>query len=353
VSGALPTLIADGIENPWNARALLDAAAMFASACLFRDRKGLAAAWSGRFPDAEPLRLVSRDAIAERFTPLTALDNLPGAASVYGFRPAPGPRPALIVGNERRGIALDLQAIATRRVEIPMPSRRLTCLNVAAAAAVALYYQGRGGGAPLQASSHPEARRPELLLLGATDHAELGSAIRSAGAFGWERLALDDRHRVWFGVDRAARAEGRAAARRARNPIRVVPTTPDQRFRFEQVSVVTTRRGGRPLRRARRDRGPRQLLVIPDQAGLALEQEDWRRLGDAVELLEIELPAAEFAPRYRLVATITLAEAARQVGQRAPGAPRPRRPTPVYESALRLLAAEQGELVHLDELEAY
>ena len=34
-------LIGDGIENPWNAKTMIDAAQMFGSTCSFRDRKNL------------------------------------------------------------------------------------------------------------------------------------------------------------------------------------------------------------------------------------------------------------------------------------------------------------------------
>src|SRR5256885_7181028 len=38
-------LLGDGLENPANARALLDVAAMFGIPCLFRDTRGLEAQW--------------------------------------------------------------------------------------------------------------------------------------------------------------------------------------------------------------------------------------------------------------------------------------------------------------------
>jgi hypothetical protein len=50
VAAVTARLVGDGVENPANARALLDAAAMFAIPCLFRDSRGLAQRWS-----AEPL----------------------------------------------------------------------------------------------------------------------------------------------------------------------------------------------------------------------------------------------------------------------------------------------------------
>jgi tRNA G18 (ribose-2'-O)-methylase SpoU len=211
--------VGDGIENPWNALTMLHAAEMFGARCAFRDRKGLTAAWEESQPAARSLPLISLDNLARACRPVIAFENLEGAREVYGHKPGPGPRPALLVGNERRGLARDAIALATESVHVPLASRSLTSLNVAAAAAVGLYYLGRGG-APMQRRSAPEQRRPELLLLGTADHWELGSAIRSAAAFGWQRVWLDDRAGVWFGAGRIARgaaiacgaASGRDAA---------------------------------------------------------------------------------------------------------------------------------------------
>lgn len=178
------TLVGDGIENRWNAQTLLHAAALFNSPCLFRDRSKLARAWTEAISGELPLRVVSHEELVGQYCPIVAFENLDGADSVYGFRLGGGTAPAVVLGNERRGLAEDVLASAHNVVQIPMVSRRLNCLNVAAAAAVALYYLSRGGGGKLQFRSQPNKRRPELLLMGAADHVELGSAIRSAGAVG-------------------------------------------------------------------------------------------------------------------------------------------------------------------------
>jgi SpoU rRNA Methylase family len=214
-----PLLIGDGIENPHNAAALMDAAAMFASQAAFRDRGArLASAW----PDRNgPIPLVSAAELGG-YAPIVAVDDLPGATDVHGVRlpgHRPDRRPAVVVGNERRGIGGDLLAAAHQRVRIPMAAGPLNCLNVAAAAAVALYHLAGPGGAGRMASRpNPSRHRPELLLAGPRDHVEAGSSIRSAACFGWPRVLLHDREGVWFGVDRRTTTEGRAAARRARNP---------------------------------------------------------------------------------------------------------------------------------------
>ena len=349
------TLIGDGIENPWNARTLIAAAGMFGGRCRFRDRAGLAGAWRETVPDGGPLDLLTAGDLARDHAPIVACDTLPGAAEVYGARLGAGDRPALVVGNERRGLARDMQTLATQAVRIPLTSPTLSSLNVAAAGAVALYYLSRGGGARLQAHAQPRKRRPELLLIGGADHIELGSAIRSAGAFGWARLLVEDRAGVWFGADRGTRSEGRAAARRARNPIRLIPAAADARYAFDEVCVVTTGRRGLPLHRANLARGARQLVVIPDEGGRGDVGEDWQRLGRVVRSVHLDLPRQDFAYHYRLIATIALAEVARQVEgpARAAGRTPPRGTEPLYDRALAVLDAARGETVYLDDLGEY
>jgi hypothetical protein len=348
------TLVGDGIENPWNARTLIDAAAMFGSRCLFRDRARLADAWREVAPAPVELALLSRDDLMRDYTPIVACDTLEGAASIYGCRLADGPRPAVVVGNERRGLARDIQAIATQVVQIPLVSRQLTSLNAAAAAAVALFYLERRGGGAMMVRGDPSQRRPEIAMVGPGDHVELGSAVRSAGAFGWQRLLVEDRAGVWFGVDRGMYTEGRAAARRQRNPIRLVPVPVSQRYAFDEVCIVTVKRQGTPLHRAQLARGPDQIVVLPDESFIDVFHEDWERFGQSTRLVHLELPTSAFPYHYRLIATIALAEVARQVGQRAaPGQGRPRPPGLFYDRALELLADARGESVWLDELAAY
>jgi tRNA G18 (ribose-2'-O)-methylase SpoU len=107
-----------------------------------------------------------------------------------------------------------------------MRSRQINCLNVAAAAAVALYYLCRSSVPGMTVRRNPEDRRPELLLAGAGNHVGLGSAIRSAAVFGWTRAFIEDRERIWFGLIPCSSAT-----------IRDVP----------EVTVITTQRTGLPL----------------------------------------------------------------------------------------------------------
>jgi hypothetical protein len=237
-----------------------------------------------------------------------------------------------------------------------MGSRRVNTLNVAAAAAVGLYYLSKGGGAGQRVRADPRRARPSLLLLGADDHVELGSAIRSAAAFGWSEALIADRFGVWFGCDRVRRSEGRAAARRGKNAIRLVPTAGAPGQGFREAVVVSLEPGHRPLGRTNLARGPKQLVVLPDERALDMSREDFGALADRVEWASVELPSSSAPAEYRcrLGASIALAEVARQVGARGARSTRSkRRRGPRYECSLRLGTAEEGgEVVLLGDLRA-
>ena len=345
------TLIGDGIENPGNALTMLHAAAMYRAECLFHDTNGLAECAELRteagnqFPTAVP------ESLASTYRSIIAFDNLPGAEQVYTFRP--GNAFAVAMGNERRGLSRTLRDIATHAVEIPMVSRSINCLNVAAASAVALHYlSGRQTGR-MQERRDPASRRPELLLLGAGDHIELGSAIRSATAFGWIRALVEDRHDIWFGCDRITKSEGRAAARRGRNRIRLIPCSAEASYDYPLVTVITTSQKGEPLHRVNLARGAKQLVVLPDEVHTSIDGELWSRLGREVQFARLEIPVDQFVYHYRLTTAVALAEISRQVGRRPPRERRARRAPPLYERSLEIAADEVGEDVWLEELLDY
>jgi tRNA G18 (ribose-2'-O)-methylase SpoU len=341
-------LLGDGVENPANARALLDAAAMFGIPCLFRDTRGLEAQWDmdrgGLLPLADPHNPI------ESLAPLVAVENVPGAVPVYD---APKPRggSSIVVGNERLGIRRDLLRVADQCVDIPTANRGVNTLNVASAAAVALFYLLAANRRPMRRSTHPERRRPAVLLAAPTDHVEVGSAIRTAAAFGWRSVGLDDRHAVWFGVSRAARTEGRAAARSHRNATRILPIRAEGVLGFKRVVVADSRVDGQRISDVDLAGGRDTLLVIPDERGVG--EVDWGSLAGRTDFARVEIPVATYPYRYRLVASIVLAEAARQIGRPAQvGRPAPRRGL-TYESALEVAAAGGGEVVSPSELRDY
>jgi hypothetical protein len=258
-----------------------------------------------------------------------------------------------VVGGERRGIRDDVLRAAVRCVEIPMVSSRMNTINVAAAAAVSLFYLVGARRQAQRQSAQPELRRPAVLLLGPNDHVEAGSTIRSAAAFGWRTVGIDDRHCVWFGAPRAAVAEGRAAARSHRNAIRVAPMSAKGHLGFDRVVVAGARVDGRPLHRVDLTGGRNTLLVLPDeQIHCTL---DLTQLGSRVEFARVPLPATTFPYRYRLVASIILAESARQIGAPAKAGRRPMRPRRElsYESAIESAAVASAVEVTFQQLRAY
>jgi tRNA G18 (ribose-2'-O)-methylase SpoU len=343
-------LVGDGIENPANAIIMTHAAAMFGATCRFRDTKGLNQNIGDSTAAGPAFNPITSAEIQTRHSRIIAFDNLPGARDIYGFRA--GHNFAVLVGNERRGLSHGLASLATDRVHVPMISRRINCLNVAAASAVALYYLCAPPVGPTAVRKDPRSRRPELMLLGARDHFELGSTIRSAAGLGWERAFIEDPHSVWFECDRAIRAEGRAAARRARNEILLVPCPTGATYNYPQAIVVTCQKIGVPLHRANFVGGPNQLVVIPDESQMDVTTADWSRFGPDIKFAHLSLANTEFPYHYRLVATIALAEISRQVGRRAakvPAGPRP----PIYDYNLGKIAGTAGELIALDDLMSF
>jgi hypothetical protein len=309
------TLYPDGVENSENLARLADAARLFGAAC---------------------------GSIVEGH--LIAVENAPGARDVYGRRPLRGDA-TLAVGNERRGLSRATLAAADETIVIPTESRTVTTLNVAAAAAVAAWYVLHGSG-PQARSTRPEIRRPALLLVG-EDHVEVGSSLRSAAAFGFRDVLLEDRGAGWFEGAASIRREARAAARRYKNPIRIHRAAIEYASRFDEVIVVVASGDPAPIQRQRLAHGRGQLLVVgapPDDVEAVAP--------GRVRVASLRLEPIS-SPPLRLVASIALAEVSRQVGRRraVPGRPAPRAPR--YDAALRLLPEHEVRPLEPGELLAY
>jgi tRNA (guanosine-2'-O-)-methyltransferase len=347
-------MVGDGIENPANAAAILDAAAIFGVDAHFRDTKNLGNSAEFASLARVPLPVAELPAIRDKYKNVIACDRLPGAADVYHYRPPA--TAAVVVGNERRGLSEAARAIADSAIFIPMQSRNVNCLNVAAAAAIVLYYLRPFHARSMAIHRQPELRRPEILLMGGANPFELGSTIRSAAAFGWGRLLLHDPAEIWFGRDRAQKTRGRAAARRYRNPIRVIPA-PDPTgigLHFDDVVLVTMSGVGDLLPRLRLDRGPSQLVVMLDESE-ACAGETAAKLGGNLRRAQLGLPEFPGCYHFRQAASIVLAEISRQAGRR-PSAPphRPARsPAPFYDHALELEICHTGEMIGWEELLEY
>lgn len=271
---------------------------------------------------------------------LIAVENTPQASDVYG-RPALRGSATLALGHERRGLPRATLAAAGETVVIPTASRTVTTLNVAAAAAVAGWYVLRGSG-PQARAAHPGQRWPTVLLSG-DDHVEVGSSLRSAAAFGLREVLLDDRGAGWFDGQHARRREARAAARRHKNPLHVRRAPPGFTAGFGEIVVITPWGPGRPVSRERFARGRRLAVVI----GLAPEQIQAPPAA-RIRMATLGLRPAGCAP-LRLVASIALAEIARQTGRPAGRGPAPAPRWPVYQREVKLAAS--GELLILDPAE--
>lgn len=335
------SLIGDGIENAFNIEAMQHAAEMFNARCAFRHPAEL-------IENVEPIETAE---IASVYSHILALDNWKNSHVLYGYELPENSNAAIVVGNERRGISREVTDIATHALSIPMISKQLNCINVAAASAVALYYLWHAHRGRMQTRKDPEKRRPELLLIGSDNHAELGSAIRSSAAFGWNRAFVEDRSKVWFGCDRITRSEGRAAARRGRNQIRLIPCLDNHRYLFREAVIVTTKELGTKLHRVDLNKGANQVVVVPDETRFDVETEDWSRVAEQHSFAQIEVPSPSFKYHFRHMASIALAETSRQVGQRAAG--KPARQGPLYEHSMKLYAEAHGEEVALEDLLDY
>lgn len=308
-------LLADGVENPANIARLEDAAILLGGSCV--------GSVTGR---------------------LIAVENARGARGIFGRSPLRGDA-TLAVGNERRGLSRATLAAADETVVIPTQSRTVTTLNVAAAAAVAAWYVVHGSG-PQAQTTRPATRQPALLLIG-EDHVETGASLRSAAAFGYRDVLLDDRGAGWFDGPSAIRREARAAARRHKNPIRIHRASVEHASRFDEVVVVSPSSDATPIQRTRLTRGGRQLIVVG-----AAPSELESVASASVRLASLRL-APVASPALRLVASILLAEVSRQVGHKrlARGKTGPRAPR--YDTAPRLVP--DGDVMDIDpsELLAY
>jgi tRNA G18 (ribose-2'-O)-methylase SpoU len=308
-------VFADGVENPANLDRIADAA---------------------RLLGATRAHTVSGH--------LIAVENSHGAHSLYGRNPLNGAA-TIAVGNERRGLSARILERADETLVIPTLSRTVTTLNVAAAAAVAGWYVLRGSSSQAVAA-RPEHRRPALLIVG-DDHVEVGSTLRSAAAFGFHDVLLEDRGAGWFEGTAAVRREARAAARRHKNPLRIHRADLRSTARFEEIVLVSAFGTGPALQRERLIRGQRQLLVIG-----ATPNELSEVASDRLRVTTLDLVPTSRAP-LRLVASIVLAEIARQVGRRRPTAGRPAPRPPTYETAIELASPSETRLVDASELLAY
>lgn len=303
-------LIADSVADPRNVPALLALAELLGVRCLFRDRHDLRNQLAddpilARFVEAPPL-----DEFGEHYDLLLAVENHERARSIYEYRPPQGKRLAMAVGNERKGLDRKVSRAADVMLEIPMRPQPNFSLNVAGAAAAALYQ--------LQSSTQPKRHRrthgrerPDLLFWQPRDAADLGSSLRAAYALGWDAASVVDTHRVWFGADRATLAQGRGAARRHKNAIRVRPLDPVAPAQTYDVGIVVGCAGvGTPVWQMKLPERVSSVLVFADAP---LDLESLRALAREWQIVSVGNGGIPTDAPLRILSAITLAEVGRVV----------------------------------------
>jgi hypothetical protein len=117
---------------------------------------------------------------------------------------------------------------------------------------------------------------------------------------------------------------------------------------FRRVVVAGVNVDGPPIHRV--NLVGRDTMVVIHDEGNALP----RNVSGAFEPARIDLGAHQFPYRYRLLASIAIAEAARQTGFRPAGLPKmPRRRGLTYESVLSTVSTDRGQEVDPVVLKAY
>lgn len=236
------TLIALDIEGSWNVPLLENAAELSQARLIFAssgEHANLAA------PSSEPF-----EHTAKKFGTILACETGVKARNIFDL-PAPRGRSALVVGNEEQGIPKSVLKRCSATVTIPMFCEQLTSVNVAASSAVGLYVLERDlarKGFSTRSTGHSSI---DLLIRAPGDPAETGSLLRSAAAFGWKKVYLQDPAGSWFTESRESVSVSRAAARREINPIVVLQADELPAHRFEKVVWCTGERTGVPLSRYR------------------------------------------------------------------------------------------------------
>ena len=235
------------------------------------------------------------ESLQKEATYILACETGRRSRNIYEF-PAPRKRTAVIVGNELTGVPKHVLSAADGIVSIPMRQARISSINVAAAAAVCLYILEKDLARKGVRQSDIDQADADLLLAGPDDSSEIGSLLRSAWAFGWQKVYLEDPKGVWFTKDRALILAGRAAARSEKNPVIVVPAERLDVSRYDAVFVCDGGEGGTPLSRMRLPR-VRKLLAVYGPSEIA--QADAARI-------TVDFTNKNVVPRYRLAGSVFL-----------------------------------------------
>jgi tRNA C32,U32 (ribose-2'-O)-methylase TrmJ len=288
-------LVGVDIEGDWN-RALLANAAAVSSADYVEARSNLAETTSTghqALPDGEPLEAALHGCVK-----VLACETTRDSVSLFDV-PAPRESTAILVGNEERGLPRRVLKLADKVVSIPMIRSGLSSLNVAVAGAIALYALTHDLARKRHRQSPLTQREVDLLIQAPADPHELGSLLRSAYAFGWRRVFLRDPHRVWFTDDPQVVLQSRAAARRAKNLLAVLPAEKLDVERYDSMLTVDGRWNGQPLSRLQLPTGQRLLLAL--SAG-----EIAADFGLPSIPVTVDYPNKHMPPRFRHTGSILL-----------------------------------------------
>lgn len=275
-------------EGEWNRPLLENAAALSDAPCVF--------ASSGTAATELQNGTCLLDEVLDGFQHIVACEAVRDSRSVYAF-PAPRGSTAVIVGNEEKGVPRSVLKRADAIVVVPMTGAGMSSVNVAVSAAVVLYAFSKDLGRRKKPPSRLRRRDIDVLIDAPPDPHELGSLLRSAWAFGWRRMFVADEHRVWFGAEQKVILEGRAAARRAKNPIAVLPADRLDAADYDGIAVCDGRREGTPLSRWRLPACERLLVVVGSGAHGARP---------AAERVYVDHVNAVVEPRFRHSGSILL-----------------------------------------------
>jgi hypothetical protein len=251
------TLVGVDIEGEWNRPLLSNAAAISGCPCVFTHSVG---STSTKALD-DPLRGDAMDNVLRGFQRVLACETGKSSVSIYEL-PAPRERTAVLVGNEQKGLPRAALKRADRIVAVPMACSGLSSLNVAVSAAICLYALTRDFGRKQRARSGLRIQDVDVLIQASADPHELGSLLRSIYAFGWRRVFLSDPNKIWFTDNPRIILESRAAARRDRNLLAVLPAERLEPTDYDAMLICDSGPQGQALSRLRLPECVRLLVVF-------------------------------------------------------------------------------------------
>jgi hypothetical protein len=285
------TLVGLDIQGKWNLPLLDNAASM--SGAAFQEASSRATAVESpekAVANGPPVPLW--DEISMNYDVVVACELARGSNSVYET-PLPRGAVAVVVGNEWAGIPRMILNSADRIVNIPIETKRISSLNVAAAAAIVLWVLERDIPRRGLARCGISLKNTDVLLQAPRDPSELGSLLRSLWACGWNHVYLNDPAGTWFTRDPEAVLAGRAAARRSRNQLAVIPANKLDFRLYDRIITCNGEQRGIPLSKLRIEKARRILVEFGTGAPADVS-------GDSrVECVYVDRADMGIQPRYR------------------------------------------------------